>query len=110
MWVFARRRLGDRAALVAGVLAAITSVTVTPGDAQSAEFEVFMMPFVVGAMVLADRRRPAASGLAIGVGTMMKQTAAATLLPLAYLAWRDRDGSWQQPRTARRRRGDPGGV
>ncbi len=95
VWVFARRRLGDRAALVAGVLAAVTTVTVTPGDAQSAEFEVFMMPFVVAAMVLADRRRPFTAGLAIGAGTMMKQTAAVTLLPLAYLAWRDRETRWK---------------
>ena len=95
VWVFARRRLGDRAALVAGVLAAITSATVTPGDAQTAEFEVFMMPFIVGAMVLADRRKPFASGVAIGAGTMMKQTAATTLLPLAWMAWRHRDSRWR---------------
>lgn len=95
VWVFARRRMDERTALVAGVLAAIASVTITPGDAQSAEFEVFMMPFVVGAMVLADRRRPLGAGLAVGVGTMMKQTAAVTLLPLAYLAWRDRTTRWR---------------
>lgn len=90
VWVFARRRLGVRGGLVAGVLAALASVTVTPGDAQSAEFEVFMMPFVLAAMVLADRKRPFASGLAIGAATMIKQTAAMTLLPLAWIAWRNR--------------------
>jgi len=95
VWVFARRRLGDRPALVAGLLTAITTVTITPGDAQSAEFEVFMMPFVVGAMVLADRRRPFSAGVTIGVGTMMKQTAAVTLLPLAYLAWRNPQTRWK---------------
>ena len=56
------------AGLIAGVLAALASVTVTPGDAQSAEFEVFMMPLVLAAMVLADRKRPLGSGLAIGAG------------------------------------------
>jgi hypothetical protein len=94
VWVFARRRFGDRAGLVAGLLAAIASVTVTPGDAQSAEFEVFMMPFIVGAMVLADRARPFSAGVSIGVGTMMKQTAATTLLPLAWIAWRNRTQHW----------------
>jgi hypothetical protein len=68
---------------------------VTPGDAQTAEFEVFMMPFVVGAMVLADRRKHLGAGLAIGAGTMMKQTAATTLLPLAWIAWRARDTRWR---------------
>lgn len=95
VWILARRRLGERPALVAAILAAITSVTITPGDAQTAEFEVFMMPFVVGAMVLADRRKPLGAGLAIGAGTMMKQTAATTLLPLAWLAWRNRDTRWR---------------
>jgi 4-amino-4-deoxy-L-arabinose transferase-like glycosyltransferase len=94
VWVFARRRLGVRAGLVAGVLAALASVTVTPGDAQSAEFEVFMMPLVLAAMVLADRKRPLGSGLAIGAATMMKQTAATTLLPLAWIAWRNRATRW----------------
>lgn len=96
VWVFARGRLGDRSALVAGVLAALASVTVTPGDAQSAEFEVFMMPLVLAAMVLADRKRPLVSGLSIGAATMMKQTAAMTLLPLAWIAWRNRATRWSQ--------------
>ena len=38
-------------------------MTVTPDDAQSAEFEVFMMPFLVAAMLLADGRRPLTAGL-----------------------------------------------
>jgi 4-amino-4-deoxy-L-arabinose transferase-like glycosyltransferase len=94
VWLFARRRLGDRAGLVAGVLAAFASATVTPGDAQSAAFEVFMMPLVLAAMILADRERPFGSGLAIGAATMMKQTAATTLLPLAWLVWRNRAARW----------------
>ncbi|MGZ8715329.1 MAG: ArnT family glycosyltransferase [Mycobacterium sp.] len=94
VWVFARRRFDERAAMLVGVLAAFTSVTVTPDDAQSAEFEVFMMPFLAAAMLLADRRRPFASGLAIGVATMMKQTAAVTLLPLAFVLWRRREQRW----------------
>lgn len=95
VWLLARRRFGDRAALIAAALAAITSATITPGDAQTAEFEVFMMPLVVGAMLLADRRQFAGAGLAIGAGTMMKQTAATTLLPLAWLAWRDPANRWR---------------
>jgi 4-amino-4-deoxy-L-arabinose transferase-like glycosyltransferase len=94
VWVLARRRLGERAGLIAGVFAALASVTITPGDAQSAEFEVFMMPLVLAAMVLADRKRPLGSGLAIGAATMMKQTAATTLLPLAWTSWRNRETRW----------------
>jgi hypothetical protein len=96
VWMFARRRLGVRGGLVAGVLAALASVTVTPGDAQSAEFEVFMMPLVLAAKVLADRGRKLGSGLAVGAATMVKQTAATTLLPLAWIAWRNRAGRWSQ--------------
>jgi hypothetical protein len=53
-----------------------------------------MMPLVLAAMVLADRKRPLGSGLAIGAATMMKQTAATTLLPLAWIAWRNRATRW----------------
>ena len=87
---FARRRFGDRAAVIAGVLAALTTATLLPRDAQSANFEVFMLPGIAAAMVLADRRRPGWAGLALGVAACVKQTALTTLLPLVWVAWRDR--------------------
>ena len=95
VWLLARRRFGDRPALVAGVLAAITSATVTIGDAQSAQFTVFMMPFVVGSMLLADQRKFTGAGLAVGLAGMMKQPALTTLLPLAWMAFRDRENRWR---------------
>jgi len=85
--MFARRRFGDRAAVVAGLLAALTTATLLPGDAQSANFEVFMLPGITAAMVLADRGRPGWGGLALGVAACAKQPALAALAPLAWLAW-----------------------
>ena len=55
---------------------------------------------MVAGFVLAARRRPFASGVAIGVSTLTKQTAAATLLPAAWLIGR--------AARARRRRACPG--
>lgn len=94
VWLMARRRFDARTAVLVGVLAALASATVTPGDAQTAEFEVFMMPFIAGAMLLADQRRAFGSGLALGAATMMKQTAAVTLLPLVFVFLRLRAGRW----------------
>lgn len=88
--MFARRRYGDRAALYAGIFSALTTATLLPRDAQSANFEVFMLPGIAAAMVLADRRRSGWAGVALGVAACFKQTALTTLLPLAWLAWRDR--------------------
>ena len=90
---FARRRYGDRAGTAAGVLAALSTATLLPRDAQSANFEVFMLPAIAAAMVLADRERPGWAGIALGVAACVKQTALTTLAPLAWLAWRDR--TWQ---------------
>ncbi len=53
-----------------------------------------MLPFATAAVLLARREKFAGSGVAVAVATMAKQTGAATLLPVLYLAWR-----------ARRRRG-----
>lgn len=88
--MFARRRFGDRAAVIAGVLAALSTATLLPRDAQAANFEVFMLPGIAAAMVLADRRRLGWAGLALGVTTCAKQTALATLLPLAWMAFSQR--------------------
>ena len=84
----ARRRWGGRTPLYAGALYLIAAVALLPGDAQAANFEVFMLPAMTAAMVLAARGRVRDSGLALSVATLTKQTAAVTLLPLAWWAWR----------------------
>jgi len=89
----ARRRWGGRSDLWAGLLFLASAAALLPGDAQAANFEIFMLPTMVLAMLFGARGRPGASGVAIAVSTLTKQTAAATLLPLAYLAWRSKRGS-----------------
>jgi hypothetical protein len=90
----ARRRLQrDRAGLVAGLLFLGGSACFYATDFQTANFEVFMLPLMVAGFTLAARARPLAGGAAIGLATLTKQTAAATLLPAAFLAWRDGPGS-----------------
>lgn len=85
----ARRRLGrDRAGLIAGLLFLGASAAFYATDFQAANFETFMLPTMVAGFVLAARSRPLASGVAIGVSTLTKQTAAATLLPAVWLLWR----------------------
>src|SRR5260370_25861525 len=94
----ARRRWGrDRAGLIAGLLFLGASAAFYATDFQTANFEVFMLPTMVAGFVLAARSRPLASGVAIGVSTLTKQTAAATLLPVAWLVGRS-------PRWGRARR------
>ena len=84
----AQRRVGDaRAGPIAGLLFLGSSAAFFPKDVQTANFEVFMLPAVIGAVMLAGRGRPLASGLLLGVGALVKQTALLTLLPLAWLAW-----------------------
>lgn len=84
----ARRRYGDRAGWVAGLLFVLASVAFAPQDGQAANFEVFMLPAMTAAVLLGARRRPGASGVAVAVATLAKQTGAATLLPALYLAWK----------------------
>jgi dolichyl-phosphate-mannose-protein mannosyltransferase len=84
----ARRRLDrDRAGLIAGLLFLGASAAFYATDFQAANFETFMLPTMVAGFVLAARSRPIASGVAIGVSTLTKQTAAATLLPAGWLIW-----------------------
>ena len=84
----ARRRFGrDHAGLIAGLLFLASSAAFYATDFQTANFEVFMLPLMVAGFVLAVRHRPLAAGLALGVATLTKQTAAMTLLPAAWLAW-----------------------
>jgi 4-amino-4-deoxy-L-arabinose transferase-like glycosyltransferase len=85
-----RRRAGTRGGIGAAALYLLAAVALKPEDAQAANFEVFMLPAMTAAVVLGARSRTTASGVAVGVATLVKQTAATTLLPLAYLAWRAR--------------------
>lgn len=87
----ARRRFSwRRADLAAGLLYLLAATAFFPADAQAANFEVFMLPLMTGALLLGIRARPAAAGAALGLATLTKQTAAAALLPLVLLAWRAR--------------------
>ncbi len=87
----ARRRFHrDAAGLIVGLLFLGSSAAFYATDFQTANFEVFMLPLMVAGFVLAVRHRPLAAGLALGVATLTKQTAATTLLPAAWLAWEAR--------------------
>jgi hypothetical protein len=86
----ARRRYGRKAGWLAGVLLVFASVAFAPQDGQAANFEVFMLPAMTAAVLLARRDRPFSSGAAVAVATLAKQTGAATLLPVLYLVWRRR--------------------
>ncbi|MBV8949364.1 MAG: glycosyltransferase family 39 protein [Actinobacteria bacterium] len=81
----ARRRYGDRAAWVAGILCALGSLLFVPQDGQAANFEIFMLPAMMAGFVLARRKQTVASGVALAVATLAKQTAAATLLPVIFI-------------------------
>src|SRR6476619_4329956 len=59
-----------------------------PQDGQAANFEVFMLPAMTASFLLAARGRPRGSGFAVAVATLAKQTGAATLIPVLYLAWK----------------------
>jgi 4-amino-4-deoxy-L-arabinose transferase-like glycosyltransferase len=86
----ARRRYGRRALWLAAVLTVTALVAFAPQDGQAANFEIFMLPSMVAAVMLARRGRAAESGVAVALATMAKQTGAATLLPVFYLLWRRR--------------------
>jgi 4-amino-4-deoxy-L-arabinose transferase-like glycosyltransferase len=86
----ARRRYGERAAWLAGILFVLASVAFAPQDGQAANFEVFMLPAMTAAVLLGARGRSRAAGVSVAVATLAKQTGAATLLPVLYLVWRAR--------------------
>jgi hypothetical protein len=89
----ARRRFGGRHTdLAVGVLYLLAATAFRPQDAQAANFEVFMLPLMTAAMLLGARRKPAGAGATLALATLTKQTAATTLLPLGWLAWRYRRG------------------
>lgn len=84
----AHRRWGTRAQWLAGLLFVMGTVAFAPQDGQAANFEIFMLLPMTAGVVLAQRNRLAASGAAIALATLCKQTGAAALLPIAYLAAR----------------------
>ena len=86
----ARRRWGEGAAWTAALLLVGASVAFAPQDGQAANFEVFMLPAMTAAVVLAARDRPRGAGVAVALATLAKQTGAATLLPVGYLLWKRR--------------------
>jgi 4-amino-4-deoxy-L-arabinose transferase-like glycosyltransferase len=86
----ARRRYGPRAAWIAGVLMVLASIAFAPQDGQAANFEIFMLPAMTAAILLARRGRGFSSGVAVAFATLAKQTGAATLLPVLYLVWKQR--------------------
>src|SRR2546421_497728 len=85
-----RRFRHRRAGVIAGLLFLGSVVAFQTKDAQVANFEVFMLPTMVAAVLLAWRDRPFASGVSLAVSTLTKQTAAITLIPLVWIVWRQR--------------------
>lgn len=93
----AHRRWGTRAAWLAGLLFVLGTVAFAPQDGQAANFEIFMLAPMTAGVLLAARGRPAGAGVAVALATLCKQTGAAALLPVVYLAVRG-----QRSRGARR--------
>jgi len=87
-----RARWGDRAGLTAGLLTLFATAAFLPGDGQAANFEIFMLPTTVAAVMLARRARFFESGIAAAFAVLTKQTGGTTLLPVAFLALRQREG------------------
>jgi hypothetical protein len=87
----AERRFRDRrAAVIAGLLFLGSVAAFAAKDAQTANFETFMLPTMVASVLLAWRARPLASGVALSVSILTKQNAALTLIPLVWIVWRQR--------------------
>lgn len=84
----ARERWNRRAGLAAGIFYLTASCGLVVEDSQPANFEVFMTTLMCAAMYLGLRERTAPSGTFAALATLAKQTAATTMLPLAWLAWR----------------------
>jgi len=84
----ARRRWGDVAGMAAAVLYLVACGGLVLEDSQPANFEVFMLPLMCAGVYFGERDRHGTAGVATAFATLAKQTAATTLLPLAWLAWR----------------------
>lgn len=83
----ARRRWGDRAGAVAGILFLLISVGMPPEDTQAAAFGLFMLPCTALAVWCADRRAWTCAGAAVAAAFLTKQTGGAVLLPVLWLLW-----------------------
>ncbi len=81
----ARRRWGNRAGWIAGVLFVLSSIAFAPQDGQAANFEIFMLPAMCAAILLAREGRGLGAGVSLALATLAKQTAAVALLPVLYL-------------------------
>ena len=86
----ARRRYGERAGWMAGILCVGALVAFAPMDGQAANFEVFMLPSMTAAILFARRGRGFLAGVMVALAALAKQTGAATLLPVLYLIMRAR--------------------
>jgi hypothetical protein len=68
----------------------VALVAFAPQDGQAANFEIFMLPTMVAAVVLARRGHGTTAGVAAAFAALAKQTGAAVLLPVGYLLWKRR--------------------
>jgi hypothetical protein len=82
----AERRYRTRAAGVwCAFLLLFGYALVFPRDSQAATFEIFMLLPMTAAVVAAGRGRAVQAGLLLALACLCKQTAATTLLPIAFL-------------------------
>jgi 4-amino-4-deoxy-L-arabinose transferase-like glycosyltransferase len=71
----ARRRYGERAGWIAGVLFVLAMVAFAPQDGQAANFEVFMLPSMTAAILFARRGRGFLAGAAIAAAALANRPA-----------------------------------
>jgi hypothetical protein len=84
----ASRRYGTlRVGVGCGVLFLLAVTAFFPDDSQAAGFELFMLLPMTAAVVLAARRHCVASGVAVAVACLCKQTAVMTALPALWWCW-----------------------
>lgn len=86
----ADRRWGRRSGWVAGAVVAVGAGCLAARDAQAANFELFALLPIAGAVVAAARRRPVLAGVALAVAVLCKQPAAITAIPVLWVVWRTR--------------------
>ena len=93
----ARRIGGTQAMWWGGVLMLTGALAMVPVDAQAANYSHLALPFGVVAMVAARRgtdRAALATGLALSVATLTRQTWAIGVMPAAFALWRY--GDWRR--------------
>ncbi len=84
----AERRYGSRRrGLACGLLFLAASVTFFPADMQAASFELFMLLPLTAAVIASRKRRPVLAGACLALAILCKQTAATTVLPMAWLLY-----------------------